>query len=248
MLRMSSDPRVTPYPFLPVLNRDKRGGAVSHIQDVIREAVVRLHFLPGTFIDKVALCARLGVSRFPVSEALGRLAEEGFVEVLPQRGTRVTRIDLGDCREAMFIRRSLETEGVRDVAPHKDKALVSVLEQNLKQQRAAMENDDRIRFHELDLAFHETLLEKLGYERVKTTVSAARAKLDRVRLFLCTPQRQAVTIEEHQAVTSAIAAGDAGAAGQAMDHHLKMVMAELDAFAAAHPEAFEARAKDSRAA
>ena len=105
--------RNSPYAFLPPLARDKRGGTVQHIQDVIRDAIVRLDLPPGAAIDKAALCERLGVSRFPVSEALGRLAEEGFVEVLPQRGTRVTRIDLADCREGMFIRRALEADAVR---------------------------------------------------------------------------------------------------------------------------------------
>src|SRR5665647_2958163 len=81
------------YDFLPALNRDKRGGAVQHVQDAVRDAIVRLDLAPGVFIDKAALCERLGVSRFPVSEALGRLADEGFIEILPQHGTRVTRIE-----------------------------------------------------------------------------------------------------------------------------------------------------------
>ena len=99
-----------PYAFLPTLPRQGRGGTVQRVQEVIRDAIVRLDLPPGTAIDKVALCARLGVSRFPVSEALGRLAAEGLVEILPQRGTRVARIDLADCRQAMFIRRALEIE------------------------------------------------------------------------------------------------------------------------------------------
>ena len=93
--------RNSPYSFLKALQRDKRGGAVQNIQDVIRDAIVRLDFAPGAFIDKKALCEQLGTSRFPVSEALGRLADEGFVEVLPQHGTRVTRIDLAACGEAI---------------------------------------------------------------------------------------------------------------------------------------------------
>src|SRR6185436_1962380 len=85
--------RKSPYAFLPTLDRQGRGGTVQRVQDVVRDAIVRLELPPGTAIDKAALCARLGVSRFPVSEALGRLAAEGFFEVLPQRGTRVARID-----------------------------------------------------------------------------------------------------------------------------------------------------------
>ena len=107
---MAGPARKSPYAFLRPLARHGRGGTVQRVQDVVRDAIVRLDLPPGTFVDKAALCARLGVSRFPVSEALGRLAAEGFVEVLPQRGTRVARIDLVDCRQAMFIRRALEDD------------------------------------------------------------------------------------------------------------------------------------------
>src|SRR5436190_23841790 len=133
--------RKSEYAFLAPLSRAGRGGTVSRIQDLIRDAIVRLELPPGTFIDKAALCGRLGVSRFPVSEALGRLAAEGFVEVLPQRGTRVARIDLSDCRQAMFIRRALEAEAVRAIAPRADAGLLAALDRNLRDQESELGSD-----------------------------------------------------------------------------------------------------------
>src|SRR5215212_5886295 len=138
---MPTATRKSPYAFLPPLTRHGRGGAVQRVQEVIRDAIVRLEMPPGTAIDKTALCARLGVSRFPISEALGRLAAEGFVEVLPQRGTRVARIDLSDCRQAMFIRRALETEAARAIAPRADATLLSALDKNLREQEGALGTD-----------------------------------------------------------------------------------------------------------
>ena len=85
---------------------------------MLRAAIVGLDFAPGEFIDKGAVCERLRVSRFPVSEALGRLAAEGLVEVLPQRGTRAARIRLGEVREAMMIRRALEAMVAETAARH----------------------------------------------------------------------------------------------------------------------------------
>src|SRR6478752_2405645 len=154
--------RKSPYAFLPTLTRQGRGGTVQRVQDVIRDAIVRLELPPGTAIDKAALCARLGVSRFPVSEALGRLSAEGFVEVMPQRGTRVARIDLSDCRQAMFIRRALEAEAMRAIAPHADAALLAALDRNLHEQEDVLATDDNVRFHQLDLELHDLLLAFLG--------------------------------------------------------------------------------------
>ena len=229
--------RKSPYAFLPSLDRQGRGGTVQRVQDVVRDAIVRLELPPGTAIDKAALCAQLGVSRFPVSEALGRLAAEGFVEVLPQRGTRVARIDLGDCRQAMFIRRALEAETMRALAPRGDANLLAALEGNLRAQEAALDNGHGGRFHELDLELHELLLDCLGFERVKHAVEAARASLDRMRLFLCTPQRKLSTFREHQAIVGALKRRDADAAVRAMEGHLDAVMAELIDFAGRNPDA-----------
>jgi DNA-binding GntR family transcriptional regulator len=105
-------------------------------------------------------------------------------------------------------------------------------------QRDAIAKDDRVRFHHCDLEFHEVLLAELGYERVKASVSAARAQLDRLRLFMCTPRRQASTFAEHRRIVDALASRDPGNAGLAMERHLKTVMNELSDFVANHPDVF----------
>jgi GntR family transcriptional regulator, rspAB operon transcriptional repressor len=210
---------------------------VQRVQDLIRDAIVRLDLPPGTAIDKAALCAQLGVSRFPVSEALGRLAAEGFVEVLPQRGTRVARIDLADCRQAMFIRRALETEAMRALAPRADAALLAALEANLRNQEAALGEGRSVRFHELDLELHALLLDSLGFERVKNAVEAARGSLDRARLFMCTSERKLSTLREHEAIVTALKRRDADASVVAMERHLDAVMTELLDVAEKNPDA-----------
>ena len=73
----------------------------------------RSNCAPGAPIDKNAICERLGVSRFPVSEALARLQAEGLVDILPQRGTSVSRIRMSEVAEFMFVRKALESEAVR---------------------------------------------------------------------------------------------------------------------------------------
>ncbi len=240
--------RKSPYAFLPMLTRQGRGGTVQRVADVVRDAIVRLELPPGTAIDKAALCERLGVSRFPVSEALGRLSAEGFVEILPQRGTRVARIDLADCRQAMFIRRALEAEAMRAVAPRADAALLTALDRNLREQEDVLATDNNVRFHELDLELHDLLLAFLGYDRVKSACETARGSLDRARLFMCTPTRKLSTFAEHQAIVAALKRRDVRAAVAAMEIHLDAVMTELIEFAGRNPDAVALPARDTAAA
>jgi DNA-binding GntR family transcriptional regulator len=212
---------------------------MQRVQDVIREAIIGLAFAPGEFIQKDAICKRLGVSRFPVSEALGRLADEGFVEILPQRGTRVTHIDIPACRQAMFIRRALEGEAVRVIAQRAGARVAERLEPILAAQKLAMDHGDGVAFFRHDIAFHDTILAELGYERVQAVVEAARGSLDRTRLFLLrTPARQHQSYLEHTAIAAALKAADPEAAYRAMTEHLDRVLNELELRAAENPQIF----------
>jgi DNA-binding GntR family transcriptional regulator len=228
-----------PYPFLPTLARGRRGNTTQQVQDLIRDAIVRLAFTPGEFIRKDAICERLGVSRFPVSEALGRLADEGFVEILPQRGTRVSRIDITGCRHAMFMRRAIEGEAMRVIAPRFSDALLARLEENLREQELAIKGGDAPAFFKLDHAFHDILLGELGYRRVQSVVDAARAKLDRTREYLLRARhRQSRSYAEHVAIVDALKRRDGEAAQRAMAAHLDRTMDMIEAQAAENPHIF----------
>ena len=228
-----------PYGFLPSLSRHGRGGTTQRVQEIIREAIVSLAFAPGEFIQKEAICHRLGVSRFPVSEALGRLAEEGFVEILPQRGTRVSRIDIAACRQAVFIRHALEGEAVRVIAARAADDLIGRLDQNLAEQKQAVDQADGLWFFQLDLGLHDILLSELGYDRVKTVVEAARGSLDRMRQFLLrTAPRLEQSRREHIAIVEALKARDPDAAQAAMRRHLDNSMDEIELRATENPGMF----------
>jgi GntR family transcriptional regulator, rspAB operon transcriptional repressor len=228
-----------PYVALQKFKGGERGSLTDAVEQALRDAIVTLALEPGMMIDKVAVCARMGVSRFPVSAALARLAHAGLVEVLPQRGTRVKPIALDDIRQHLFIRSALEVETVRAVALLRDQATIDALAGNLDQQRHLAGSGQRLAFHVLDLAFHEILLDAVRLPRVKEIVAVSRNALDRARQLLASPQRLAHTLDEHARIFTAIEAGNADAAGKAMHDHLDQVVAELRRSADMRPDLFE---------
>src|SRR3954451_17309728 len=115
------------YAFLDRIEQAQRGGATGRVVEAPREAIATLELRPGAALDKTAICERLGLSRFPVSEALTRLQAEGLVEIQPQRGSIVSLIRLVDARENMFVRRAFEVEAVRSLAPVASNALFATL-------------------------------------------------------------------------------------------------------------------------
>lgn len=226
------------YDFLENIRGEKRGGATARIVEVLRNAIVMHAFEPGAPLDKARLCEKLGVSRFPVSEALARLQDQGLVDIQPQRGTTVSLIKLSDARENMFLRKALETEAVRALSGTLDAAIAAELKANLAAQKEALAEDEKQKFHKLDLAFHDILLSALGFPRVKAAVESARLALDRVRFLLASPSRRVKTVAEHELIVAAIEKRDGDAAAGAMAHHLDQVMKELMSFARREPELF----------
>lgn len=226
------------YDFLSSGRSPPNAGATTRVHWALREAIVLLDLKPGEFLDKQAIATRFGVSRFPVGEAMNRLAAEGLVDIVPQSGSRVALIRISDARESMFLRRALEVEAVRHVAARAQSALVEQLNSNLRYQQAAIESGDRNGFHGFDLAFHAMLLDQLGFERVRQATETARLSLDRVRRLLNTRRRLELTLAEHCAIVTAVAARDGKAAALAMNTHLEAVLAELESFAQERPEHF----------
>jgi len=226
------------YDFLSPRRSAAKGAATARVHDALREAIVQLDLKPGEVLDKQAIAARMGVSRFPVGEAMNRLAAEGLVDIIPQSASRVALIKISVARENMFLRRALEVEAVRWLAPQASPGLIDQLDCNLRYQEAAVEAKDLKGFHGFDLAFHALLQDHLGFERVRNATDAARLGLDRVRRLLNTRRRLDLTLAEHKAILVALAARDGTAAARAMSHHLDAVMAELETFARDRPELF----------
>jgi len=230
--------KIEQYCFLKPLERGPRGNTTEQVERSLRSAIVSLDFAPGEFIDKGLVCTRLGVSRFPVSEALARLATEGLVEILPQRGTRAARIRLSEVKEAMLIRKALEAMVAETAARRLPSSALTALKKNLQRQEKAVAKGDRAGFYALDLAFHALLVDSLELPRVAAVIEASRANIDRVRRLLSSPRRHAVTLAEHKELLRALEARDAEAARRAMESHLEAVMDELEHFSSEHPEAF----------
>ena len=60
------------------------------IYQTLEYEIVTLKIKPGETISENQLCKRFGISRTPVRAALLRLEQNGFVQIIPCKGTIVT--------------------------------------------------------------------------------------------------------------------------------------------------------------
>ncbi|MCD7060564.1 GntR family transcriptional regulator [Pelagibacterium xiamenense] len=230
--------KATAYAFLERPEHMPRGSLSSHVTSQLREAIVSLRLKPGTMLDKSEICERLGVSRSPVADALARLQSEGLIDILPQRGSVVSLVSLAAVKEYIFIRTALECETVRKLAVERPGGLVEALEANIARQRDLATEDDKQGFHNVDLQFHEILLNAAGYRRMKAMVDTARNNLDRARHLSNRIRETALALEEHSAIVDAIVKGDPEEASDAMRRHLDSMVESVFEVARQSPTLF----------
>lgn len=83
----------------PAPTKVSKGSGGSKAYQVLRDRIVSLEMPPGDDIDEQALVDELGISRTPLREAMIRLAAEGLISLLPNRGARVASMDIPQLQE-----------------------------------------------------------------------------------------------------------------------------------------------------
>ncbi len=205
----------------------------------LKEAILTGALEPGCLIDKSMICERLGVSRFPVSAAVSRLAYDRLVDVAPQHGSFVSRISINDVRERLFIRAALEGEIAAEAARRMSRSDKDALAANLREAKFAVDADDRAIFYAADVAFHQSLTTRLGMARASEILDGLRVHLERARrLLMSPPGRIREVLHEHEAIVAAVERGDAQGAREAMRRHLSVTSDLLEEVARQKPEMF----------
>ena len=206
---------------------------------ILRQRIIRNDLEPGTRISESEIAAEYAVSRQPVREAFIKLAEEGLVEVRPQRGTFVRKIATSSVMDARFVREAIEADIVKELAAGRIAGLEVELRRQMKEQAHAAKHGDSVRFVELDELFHRTLAEAAGKVYAWNVIESVKAQMDRVRHLSTRRFPMDKLVEQHSAIVSAITAADADAAERAVRTHLREILNDLPAIAESKPEFFE---------
>lgn len=242
--------RAAPVPVRPVASRampdlrpvrlPARGEAlVPHLYRDLRERIVSGALAPGEAVSESRIAEGYGVSRTPIREAFKKLAEDGFLDVVPQVGSFVARIDLKVVRDNHFVRETLECRIAGLAAERIDAAGARALRDNLAQQRQALTRKDPAAFFEADEAMHALMAQLAGHASAWQVIHAAKGQLDRVRhLSLISGRRSRQRLDEHREVAERVIAGDAAGASDAMRRHLGSIFDAIDNIAAENAHFF----------
>jgi DNA-binding GntR family transcriptional regulator len=205
---------------------------------ILREQIIQAELMPGERVSEAEIAKGLSVSRQPVREAFIKLSEEGLVQVLPQRGTYVTRISAASVRDVRFVREAIEADIVRQVASERVAGTIEELRDQIARQKQVPQ-DDRTAFLRLDELFHHTLAAAAGRAYAWSVIESVKAQMDRVRFLSVDDMQVGRLIEQHERIVDAIAAGDVGGAEQALRTHLREILKSLPEIARSQAEFFD---------
>ncbi|MEP4198571.1 MAG: GntR family transcriptional regulator [Aliishimia sp.] len=224
--------------FMPDIN-SLDGPLGQRVYTALRDAILSMHFEPGTVLRKGVLCEQMGVSRSPVAEALGRLSSDGLVDIVPQSATRVSRFSVPELIEESFLREAIEVAAVGKVARERSDEQLTKLSRNLRLQSLLLEDKDFDGFFETDLEFHELILAFTGFPKVAVAAGQMSLQLNRARMLILPEQgRPAGAVAEHQVIFDAIRDQDVDLAKSAMSLHLGQLITRIHPLEGQHPEYF----------
>ena len=190
--------------------------------ETLRKAIRNGVLEPGERLMEVQLAEELGISRTPVREAIRKLEQEGYVIMMPRRGTYVSNVSVRDVKEIFEIRSALESLATSLAAMRIEPEELDRLRALLTEIEGHIERRDIDKIVATDIEFHGLLYRVSRNERLVTIIGNLKEQLARFRtLSMSYPGRLHETLEEHRAMVEAIAAGDEEAARDAAERHME---------------------------
>lgn len=205
----------------------------------MKQQIITLKISPGTALSENEMAIQFNTSRTPVRESFVRLAQEGLVQVLPQRGTLVSLIDLSLVEEARFMRIQLECAIIELACNDFSESFLHYLAMNLSQQKESLKQEDVDRIFALDQQFHSILFEGVKKTHTWNTMSLLTIHLDRSRkLRLLDNYDWEQIYSQHVQIFEAIKHKDSSLAVQIMRQHLNRGVDELAELNQKYPNYF----------
>ena len=181
----------------------------------MKRAIVSCELAPGTKLKVEALSREYGLSSSPIREALNRLAQEGIVTAVDNKGFRVSPISIKDFGEICRLRVLLEAEALKDAMKYGDDAWegnilaafhrLSIVERKLGSEPVSLNRDWTTRHK----AFHFSLFAACPSPLLLGMVDSLFDRAERYRRFSAKHRQSARhKLDEHQNLMNAVLARD----------------------------------------
>jgi DNA-binding GntR family transcriptional regulator len=200
----------------------------SIIADKLRKAIGHGELKPGMQLGEADLARKLGVSRGPLREGMQRLTQEGLLVAIRNRGLFVVDMTADDVRDMYLAREAIERAAARKILRGDHVTAGQVLLDVVSDMSAAVAAGDATGVGEVDIAFHERLVQLAGSPRLsrmhQTFITETRMCIHALEE---TYSASEVRVAEHHALAEAIKAGGAALVDRLLVAHMDDAIARL---------------------
>lgn len=223
---------------MKLLDRLPEENARTYATRVLLYNIIHLELPPGSAVSENELSSALNLSRTPVREALIELGRMGLVEIYPQRGSYISKIDYHLIEESRLMRLVLENSVLQQACRGLSQPSLDAINANLQQSRICAEGPDRQDFLELDNQFHRLLFEAVGRSWTYGVIHAQMIHFDRLRALSVKSTDNTRLVRDHEDILYAIERNDEELAQILMTRHLTRYQADQAKLAELYPDYF----------
>ena len=202
----------------------------DEVYEQLKRDVAEFKLVPGDRFTENELSERLGVSRTPVRQALLRLQQEGYVEVLFRTGWRVLPFDFDQFEQLYDLRMVLETTAVQRLCSDGERVNAEMLAQLIAiwLVPVAERSADMVQVAAWDEAFHCALVAAAGNAEMARVHRDVTERIRIIRRLDFTKQaRIDATYEEHAKILKAVQRKRGDQAAMLLRAHIATSQAEV---------------------
>jgi DNA-binding GntR family transcriptional regulator len=205
---------------------------------ILKAKILDRSFSPGQRLDLLELEQKLGVSRTPIKEALGRLAVEGLIRIEPRKGTFVAQPSRREIHEYLEVRRMIEIYAAEHIVGRTTPEELAHLRRLLQEVEnlydpAGDRWSDAMLFLDKNRAIHTYLISLVGNAKLVEVYQQLRFHEQMAFInYLTTDPRGGPTIKEHREIYAALSEGNREKLVDALTRHLdaaeQQILSHLD--------------------
>lgn len=189
--------------------------------ETLRAAIIEGILKPGERLMEIQVSEELGVSRTPVREAIRKLELEGFVVMIPRRGTYVSDLSIKDINEVFEVRTALDVLAAGLAAERITDEELEQMERFLVELGEYIEQNDMQKIVESDSQFHDLLYRASRNSRLVGIINNLREQLTRFRsLSMSYPGRIKQMLGEHTRLVESLGQRNVSLAKRLAGEHM----------------------------
>lgn len=154
------------------------------LYDILKRNIIEGYLIPGDRISEDFIKSIYPSSRTMIRETLIKLSKENLVEIVPQKGTYISKINLKNIKDYLFLRKVAEEKVYKLISEEFIEKKFIELKFNLEIQRGLLAiKGNYLKILEMDNEFHRLIFDNANKKNVWDMLKIFQIEYDRLRIL-----------------------------------------------------------------